>query len=46
MNLEVEVKFYVENLPAFRQTLLTHNPTLHKPRIFENNIRYDNTWGG
>lgn len=45
-NLEIEVKFLVEDLPAIRARLLAHGAQLHKPRIFERNIRFDNSWDG
>lgn len=44
--LEVEVKFYVPDLAAFRERLLSAGATLHKPRIYERNVRYDNAWEG
>jgi adenylate cyclase class 2 len=40
-NLEVEVKFLVEELDAARQRLLAAGATLLKPRILEHNIRFD-----
>jgi adenylate cyclase class 2 len=40
-NLEVEVKFFVPELGAFRERLLAAGATLKKPRIFERNVRFD-----
>lgn len=40
-NLEVEVKFFVERLTAVRQRLLDLGAELHKPRVFERNVRFD-----
>lgn len=40
-NLEVEVKFLVADLTAVRTQLLTLGATLHKPRVFERNLRLD-----
>lgn len=45
-NLEVEVKFLVDELPAIRRRLLTLGAALHKPRVFERNVRFDNPWDG
>lgn len=45
-NLEVEVKFFVTDLPALRQRILSLNIPLHHPRIFEQNLRWDNAWDG
>lgn len=39
--LEVEVKFYVPDLHAFRQQLLAAGAALHKPRVYERNVRFD-----
>lgn len=44
--LEVEVKFHVPDLATFRERLLSAGATLHKPRIYERNVRYDNAWEG
>lgn len=44
--LEIEVKFLVEDLAAVRQRLLALGATLHKPRVYENNIRFDTPWDG
>jgi adenylate cyclase class 2 len=46
MNLEVEVKFFVSDLSLVRQRLLAMGAEIHKPRVFERNIRYDNGWNG
>jgi adenylate cyclase class 2 len=40
-NLEVEVKFYVPDLAAFRQRLLAAGAVLSKPRVFEKNVAFD-----
>jgi adenylate cyclase class 2 len=45
-NLEVEVKFLLPDLAAFRERLLAAGARLDKPRTYEHNIRYDNAWGG
>ena len=39
--LEVEVKFLVADLKAFRERLLAAGGTLAKARIFERNVRFD-----
>lgn len=39
--LEVEVKFLVSDLAAFREQLLRAGGTLKKERIFERNVRFD-----
>ena len=39
--LEVEVKFLVADLAAFRDRLLAAGGTLTKARIFERNVRFD-----
>lgn len=39
--LEVEVKFLVSDLNAFRQTLLAAGASLARERVFEHNIRFD-----
>jgi adenylate cyclase, class 2 len=44
--LEVEVKFFVPELTTFREHLLSAGATLHKPRVYERNVRYDNAWEG
>ena len=46
MSLEVEVKFFVPDLAAFRQRLVAAGGVLEKPRVFERNVRYDNAWQG
>lgn len=40
-HLEVEVKFLIPELAAVRQAVLTAGGLLHKPRVFERNVRYD-----
>ena len=40
-NLELEVKFFVPDLVAMRQKLLTLGAVIKKPRIYERNVRYD-----
>ena len=40
-NLEVEVKFYIPALAAFREQLLAAGAVLKKPRIYERNVRFD-----
>ncbi len=40
-NLEVEVKFFVPDLVAFRERLLAAGAELTKPRIYERNVRFD-----
>ncbi len=45
-NLEVEVKFHVPDLTAFRQRLLDAGARPIKPRTYERNIRFDNAWEG
>ncbi len=40
-NLEVEVKFVVEDLTAVRQRLLAAGATVKKPRVYERNLRLD-----
>jgi adenylate cyclase class 2 len=44
--LEVEVKFFVPDLGAFRRRLLAAGAAQHKPRIYERNVRFDNAWEG
>ena len=39
--LEVEVKFLVADLAAFRERLVAAGGTLKKARIFERNVRFD-----
>ena len=39
--LEVEVKFYLADLEAFRERLLAAGASPEKGRLFEHNIRYD-----
>jgi adenylate cyclase class 2 len=45
-NLEVEVKFLVPDLAAFRAALLAAGAQLQQGRIYEHNIRFDNAWNG
>lgn len=45
-NLEVEVKFLVDDLPGMRQRVLDVGGVLHRGRVYERNIRYDNAWQG
>lgn len=40
-NLEVEVKFFVPELAAFRERLLAAGAELTKPRMYERNVRFD-----
>ncbi len=40
-NLEIEVKFLVPDLAAFRERLLAAGAELTKPRIYERNLRFD-----
>jgi len=40
-NLEVEVKFFVEDLATFRRKLLAAGAELTKPRVYERNVRFD-----
>lgn len=44
--LEVEVKFWVDDLVGMRQRVLEAGGVLHHPRVYERNIRYDNAWKG
>lgn len=41
LNLEVEVKFLVPDLDAFRERLLPAGATLHRGRTYERNVRFD-----
>jgi adenylate cyclase, class 2 len=43
--LEVEVKFYMPDLDAFRQRLVAAGAVLHKPRVYERNVRFDDVAG-
>ncbi|HSH04934.1 MAG TPA: class IV adenylate cyclase [Anaerolineae bacterium] len=46
-DLEFEAKFFVgKNLAAVRARLLENGATLHKERVFERNVRYENQWDG
>ncbi|MEW5986385.1 MAG: class IV adenylate cyclase [Chloroflexota bacterium] len=38
---EAEVKFLLGDLPAFRERLLAAGATLHVPRVYERNVRFD-----
>lgn len=40
-SLEVEVKFYLPELQAFRERLLAAGAERVKPRLFERNVRFD-----
>jgi adenylate cyclase class 2 len=44
-DLEVEVKFYAPDLTAVRQRLLAEGAELVADRIFERNVRFDNSQG-
>jgi adenylate cyclase, class 2 len=39
--LETEVKFLLPNLPTLRERLLAAGAHIHKPRVFERNVRFD-----
>jgi adenylate cyclase, class 2 len=43
--LEVEVKFYMPDLGAFRKRIVAAGAVLHKPRVYERNIRFDDAAG-
>jgi adenylate cyclase, class 2 len=43
--IEVEVKFYVPKLDVFRQRLLQAGAVLHKTRVHERNVRFDDDAG-
>ena len=43
-SLEIEVKFLVDDLAAVRQRLLDLGALLHKARVYERNVRFDNPW--
>lgn len=45
-NLEVEVKFLVDDLAGMRQRVVAAGGVLHRGRVYERNIRYDNAWQG
>jgi adenylate cyclase class 2 len=45
-NLEVEVKFLVDDLAAVRDRLLAFGARIHKPRVYERNVRFDSPWDG
>lgn len=38
---EVEIKFYIQNLPALLEKLRQLGAALHQPRVFEVNLRFD-----
>lgn len=40
-NLEVEVKFLVDDRPAIRQKIVDAGAILLRPRVFERNVRFD-----
>lgn len=42
---EIEVKFLISDLNAVQQRLLALNAVLVSPRVFERNLRFDNTDG-
>lgn len=44
--LEVEVKFFVNELTVVRERVVGVGATLKKARVYERNIRYDNAWNG
>ena len=45
-NLEVEVKFLVGDAAEMRQRIVAAGGVLHRGRVYERNIRYDNAWQG
>ncbi len=45
-NLEVEVKFWLDDLAAFRERLVNAGIHPHHARTYERNIRFDNAWDG
>lgn len=45
-NLEVEVKFWVADVAEMRQRIGAAGGVLHRGRVYERNIRYDNAWQG
>lgn len=45
-NLEIEVKFLVQDLAAVRDRLLKLGASQHKPRVYERNIRFDDPRDG
>jgi len=45
-NLEFEVKFLVPDLAAVRERLLAAGAQIDKPRVYEQNLRFDNAWDG
>ncbi len=44
-NLEVEVKFFMPELAAFREQLLAAGAAIVKPRVFERNVVFDTANG-
>lgn len=45
-SLEIEVKFFVTDLGELRDRLLTKGANLLIPRMYEQNILFDNAWQG
>lgn len=45
-SLEIEVKFLLDDLNAFRERMLAAGIRPTKPRTFERNVRFDNPWDG
>lgn len=44
--LEIEVKFLVDDLAAVRDRLMVLGARIHKPRVYERNVRFDDPWDG
>jgi adenylate cyclase class 2 len=42
MSVETEVKLYITDLNTIREKLLSLGAALHKSRVFERNVRYEN----
>lgn len=40
-NLEVEVKFLIEDLPSLRRRLIGAGAEMKRPRVYERNVRFD-----
>ncbi len=40
-NLEVEVKFLIDDLPAMRERVLDAGAQIVRPRVYERNVRFD-----
>lgn len=40
-HLEIELKFFIADLPSLRQRIATHGAHLTLPRTFEHNVRYE-----